>query len=117
MMEVKSLVKVVSGLTIAMSLVGVGANVANADFTPAPKLASAEIAHTNPAVKKGERVIVTVKENGKNVTVLDSNANKTSQTVKTGSTFIVKAVKKVNGKSIVKVNKSQWLNTKDIVKD
>ena len=34
-----------------------------------------------------------------------------------GSTFTAKAVKKTNGKKIVKINKSQWLNIKDVVKD
>jgi hypothetical protein len=34
-----------------------------------------------------------------------------------GSTYTAKDVKKAAGKKIVKINKSQWLNTKDVVKD
>ncbi|NRO11464.1 hypothetical protein IMAU30046_00120 [Lactobacillus helveticus] len=34
-----------------------------------------------------------------------------------GSTYTAKAVKKVHSTKIVRINKSQWLNTKDVVKD
>ncbi|AEA31186.1 hypothetical protein LAB52_01005 [Lactobacillus amylovorus GRL1118] len=34
-----------------------------------------------------------------------------------GSTYTAKAVKKVDSKKIVKINKSQWLNSKDVVKN
>lgn len=34
-----------------------------------------------------------------------------------GSTYTAKDVKKVNKKKIVRINKSQWLNTKDVVKN
>ena len=34
-----------------------------------------------------------------------------------GTTWTVKATKKVDGKKIVRINKSQWLNAQDIVKD
>ncbi len=34
-----------------------------------------------------------------------------------GSTYTVKDVKKVNKKKIVRINKSQWLNIKDVVKN
>ncbi|NRO62678.1 hypothetical protein IMAU30025_01343 [Lactobacillus helveticus] len=51
------------------------------------------------------------------VTVYNKNAKKTSKKVAMGSTYTVKAVKKVHSTKIVRINKSQWLNTKDVVKD
>lgn len=42
---------------------------------------------------------------------------KTKHTVKMGSTFIVKAVKKINKKKIILISKNRWLNAKDIVKN
>ena len=51
------------------------------------------------------------------VAVYNKNAEKTSKKVAMGSTYTVKDVKKVNKKKIVRINKSQWLNTKDVVKD
>ena len=113
----KKLVKVVSGLVLAISFLGVGSTVSAATFT-APKLGVAEVAPTDPAIKKGEKIFVTVKDTKKQtVAVYYKDAKKTSKTVKMGSTFTAKDVKKVNGKKIVKVSSDKWLNTKDVVKD
>ncbi len=113
----KKLVKVVSGLVLAVSFLGVGSTVSAATFN-APKLGVAEVAPTDSAIKKGEKIFVTVKDTKKQtVVVYNKDAKKTSKTVKMGSTFTAKDVKKVNGKKIVKVSSSKWLNTKDVVKD
>lgn len=113
----KKLVKVVSGLVLAVSFLGVGSTVSSATFT-APKLGVSEVAPTDPAIKKGEKIFVTVKDTKKQtVAVYNKDAKKTSKTVKMGSTFTAKDVKKVNGKKIVKVSSDKWLNTKDVVKD
>ena len=113
----KKLVKVVSGLVLAISFLGVGSTVSAATFT-APKLGVAEVAPTDPAIKKGEKIFVTIKDTKKQtVAVYNKDAKKTSKTVKMCSTFTAKDVKKVNGKKIVKVSSDKWLNTKDVVKD
>ena len=113
----KKLVKVVSSLVLAVSFLDVGSTVSAATFN-APKLGVAEVAPTDPAIKKGEKIFVTVKDTKKQtVAVYNKDAKKTSKTVKMGSTFTAKDVKKVNGKKIVKVSSNKWLNTKDVVKD
>lgn len=115
--KMKKLVKVASSLVVAVSFLGVGSQVQAASFT-APKLGVSEVAPTAPAIKKGEKIFVTVKDTKKQtVAVYNKNAKKTSKTVKMGSTFTAKAVKKTHGKKIVKVAKNEWLNTKDVVKD
>lgn len=58
--------------------------------------------------KKGDKIFVVVKDIKKQkVNVLNVNGKKTAKKVSTGSTFTAKAVKKTNGKKIVKINKSQ----------
>ena len=118
MLDAKKLVKVVSVAVASMSLLGVSASVTEAASFNAPKLGVSEVMPTNPAIKKGDKIFVTVKDT-KNQTVnaLNSKGQKTSKKVAMGSTFTAKAVKKVSGKKIVKINGSQWLNTKDVVKD
>lgn len=121
MLVSKNLVKVVS-IAVAsmslMSLMGVGASVSQAASFTAPKLGVAETMPTDPAIKKGDKIFVTVKDTkNQKVNVLDAQGHKTSQKVSMGSTYTVKDVKKAAGKKIVKINKSQWLNTKDVVKD
>ena len=113
MLVSKNLVKVVS-----MSLMGIGASVSQgASFTD-PKLGVAEAMPTDPAIKKGDKIFVTVKDTkNQKVNVLNAQGHKTTQKVSMGSTYTAKDVKKVAGKKIVKINKSQWLNTKDVVKD
>ncbi len=115
----RKLVKVVSSLVIAASVLGMGAQVASADQSvSAPKLASAEVAPSDPAIKKGQKIMVIVKDTkDQKVAVYNSNAQKTSKTVKMGSTFTAKAVKKVGSKKIVKVSKSNWLNRKDVTQN
>lgn len=118
MLESKNVLKVVSSLVIVLSLVGIGGNAAQATSFTAPKLGVAEVKPTNPAIKKGDKIFVVIKDTKKQtVTVYNKNAKKTHKTVKMGSTFTAKAVKKVNKKKIVKINKTQWLNSKDVVKN
>lgn len=88
-----------------------------ASFT-APKLGVAEVAPTNPAIKKGDKIFVTVKDTkNQKVAVLNANGGKPAKTVSIGSTFTAKDVKKTNGKKLVKISGNQWLDTKDVVKD
>lgn len=88
-----------------------------ASFT-APKLGVAEVAPTNPAIKKGDKIFVTVKDTkNQKVAVLNANDGKLAKTVSMGSTFTAKDVKKTNGKKLVKISGNQWLDTKDVVKD
>ncbi|AGQ22680.1 hypothetical protein DM473_04015 [Lactobacillus helveticus] len=94
MFDSKKLVKVVSVAVASMSLLGVSSFAQAASFN-APKLGVSEVAPTNPSIKKGDKIFVTVKDT-KNQKVSVLNAN---------------------GKKIVKINKSQWLNVKDVVKD
>ncbi len=115
MFDSKKLVKVVA--VASMSLLGVS-SVAQAASFNAPKLGVSEVAPTNPSIKKGDKIFVTVKDTkNQKVSVLNANGKKTNKKVSMGSTFTAKAVKKANGKKIVKINKSQWLNVKDVIKD
>lgn len=110
----KRLVKVVSSLAIVLSLAGMSTQVVNAQTTNAT-LAPAEVTPTDPAIKKGQNIIVVVKDTKKQtVSVYNQDAEKTNKTVKMGSEFTAKAVKKTNGKRIVKVSSNKWLNVKDV---
>lgn len=117
MLESRKALKVVSSLVIGLSLVGVGSGVVQATSFTAPKLGTAEVVPTNPSIKKGDKIFVVVKDtkNQKDA-VYNQDSKKTGAKITMGSTYTVKAVKKVNSKKIVKINKSQWLNTKDVVK-
>ncbi|GMM13767.1 hypothetical protein LABF186_08820 [Lactobacillus amylovorus subsp. animalium] len=118
MLDTKKLVKIVSVAVASMSLLGVSASVTEAASFTAPKLDVAEVAPTNPAIKKGDKIFVTIKDTkNQKVAVLNANGTKTAKTVSMGSTFIAKDVKKTNGKKLVKISGNQWLNTKDVVKD
>ena len=118
MLDTKKLVKIVSAAVASMSLLGVSASVTEAASFTAPKLGVAEAAPTNPAIKKGDKIFVTIKDTkNQKVAVLNANGTKTAKTVSMGSTFIAKDVKKTNGKKLVKISGNQWLNTKDVVKD
>ena len=118
MFDSKKLVKVVSVAVASMSLLGVSTSVSEAATFTAPKLGLSEVATTNPSIKKGDKIFVVVKDTkNQKVNVLKANGKKTAKKVSMGSTFTAKAVKKTNGKKIVKINKSQWLNAKDVVKD
>lgn len=118
MLDTKKLVKIVSMAVVSMSVLGVSAGTAEAASFTAPQLGVAEAAPTSPAIKKGDKIFVTIKDtDNQKVTVLNAKGQKTSKTVSMGSTFTAKDVKKTNGKKIVKINDSQWLNTKDVVKD
>lgn len=115
----RNITRIFASIIMGMSVIGVGAQVANADESvSAPKLGSAEVSPTNPAIKKGEKIMVIVKDTkNQKVAVYDRNANKTNRTVKMGSTFTAKAVKKVGAKKIVRVTKSNWLNRKDVTQN
>ena len=118
MLDSKKIVKVVSIVVASISMMGVGASVSEAAGFTAPKLGVSEVAPTNPLIKKGDKIFVVVKDTkNQKVNVLNANGKKTAKKVSMGSTFTAKAVKKANGKKIVKINKSQWLNAKDVVKD
>ncbi|MDB6260767.1 hypothetical protein [Lactobacillus amylovorus] len=107
--------KVISSLVIGLSLVGVGSGVAQATSFTAPKLGTAEVVPTD---QKGDKVFVVVKDTkNQKVAIYNQNAKKTSAKVTMGSTYTAKAVKKVDSKKIVKINKNQWLNSKDVVKN
>ena len=118
MLESRKVLKVVSSLVIGLSLVGIGSNAAQATSFTAPKLGTATQAPTNPAIKKGDKIFVVIKDTkNQKVNVLNAQGHKTTQKVSMGSTYTAKDVKKADGKKIVKINKSQWLNIKDVVKD
>ncbi|ALJ22826.1 hypothetical protein AO203_01960 [Lactobacillus gallinarum] len=112
MLESRKVLKVVSSLVIGLSLVGICTCGVQATSFNASKLGTAEVAPTRPSIKKGDKIFVVVKDT-KNQKV----AVYTKKTVKMGSTYTAKAVKKVNHKKIVRINKKQWLNTKDVVKN
>ena len=115
MLDSKKIVKVVSVVVASISFMGIGSGAAQAASFTAPKLGVSEVA---PTIKKGDKIFVVVKDTkNQKVDVLNANGKKTAKKVSMGSTFTAKAVKKTNGKKIVKINKSQWLNIKDVVKD
>ncbi|ATO52994.1 hypothetical protein LA20531_04765 [Lactobacillus amylovorus DSM 20531] len=115
MLESRKTLKVISSLIIGLSIVGVGSGVAQATLFTAPKLGTAEVVPTDPSIKKGDKIFVVVKDtNNQKVAVYNQNAKKTGAKVTMGSTYTAKAVKK---EKIVKINKSQWLNSKDVVKN
>lgn len=112
------MVKVVSVVVASMGLMSVGASVSQATSFEAPKLGTAQVMPTDPSIKKGDKIFVTVKDTkNQKVNVLNAQGHKTTQKVSMGSTYTAKDVKKADGKKIVKINKSQWLNVKDVVKD
>lgn len=114
----KKMVKVVSVVVASMGLMSVGASVSQAASCAAPKLGTAQVMPTDPSIKKGDKIFVTVKDTkNQKVNVLNAQGHKTTQKVSMGSTYTAKDVKKADGKKIVKINKSQWLNIKDVVKD
>ena len=113
----KKLVKVVSSVVIALSFAGMGTQIADAATTNS-SLASAEVMPTDPAIKKGQKIIVVVKDTKKQtVAVYNQKAQKTNKTVKMGSEYTAKAVKNVHGKKIVKVAGNKWLAAKDVTQD
>jgi hypothetical protein len=117
MLESKKAIKIISSLVIGLSLGCVLTPIAQATSFTAPKLGTATQAPTNPAIKKGDKIFVVKDTKNQKVAVYNKNAEKTSKKVAMGSTYTAKDVKKVNKKKIVRINKSQWLNTKDVVKN
>ena len=114
--KMKKLVKVLASVILFLGFAGVSSQVVSAATTAS--LGSAEIAPTNSAIKKGQKIMVIVKDTKKQtVSVYNASARKTNKSVKMGSEFTAKAVKKVNGKKIVKISSSKWLNAKDITQD
>lgn len=118
MLESKKIIKIVSGLIIGLGLGTAVAPAAQATSFTAPKLGVSQQAPTNPAIKKGDKIFVVIKDTkNQKVPVYNKNAKKTGDKVSMGSTYTAKAVKKVNQKKIVRINKKQWLNSKDVVKN
>ena len=118
MLESKKAIKIISSLVIGLSLGCVLTPIAQATSFTVPKLDTAAQAATNPAIKKGDKIFVVIKDTkNQKVAVYNKNAEKTSKKVAMGSTYTVEDVKKVNKKKIVRINKSQWLNIKDVVKN
>ena len=118
MLNMKKVITVVSGLVVSLSLATSASQVSAATIAPAPKLTQAQDMPTNPAIKKGDKIFVVVQDTKKQtVAVYNKDAKKTSKTIKMGTTWTAKATKKVNGKKLVCVNKSEWLNANDLVKD
>lgn len=118
MLESKKVVKIMSSLIIGLSFGTAIAPVVQATSFTAPKLGVAAQAPTNPAIKKGDKIFVVIKDTkNQKVAVYNKNAKKTGAKVKMGSTYTAKAVKKVNQKKIVRINKKQWLNSKDVVRN
>lgn len=114
----QKIIKIVSVTLASMSLLSVGASISEAASFEAPKLGVAEVAPSDPTIKKGDKIFVIIKDTkNQKVSVLNSNGAKTSKKVAMGSTYTAKAVKKVSGKKIVKIAKNKWLNTKDVTKD
>lgn len=109
------LMKFVSSVAVAVSFLGVSAPMVNAETV---KPGMSELAPTDPAIKKGQRIMVIVKDTKKQtVAVYNKNGKKTKKTVKMGTEFTAKQVKKVHGKQIVRVAGTKWLNTKDVTQD
>lgn len=118
MLNMKKVITVVSGLVIGLSFATSASQVSAATIAPAPRLTKAEDMPTNPAIKKGDKIFVVVQDTKKQtVSVYDKDAKKTSNTIKMGTTWTAKATKNVNGKKLIRVNSSEWLNANDLVKD
>ena len=117
-LKMRKIVRFVSSIVLSIGLLGAIGQVAAADGgSSAPQFGSAEVAPTNPTIKKENKIIVIVKDTkNQKVAVYNKNAQKTNKIVKMGSTFTAKAVKKTNGKKIVQVKKNSWLNSKDVTK-
>ena len=60
MLESNKLVKVVSVAVASMSLLGASASITQAASFNAPKLGVSEVRPSNPAIKKGDKIFVTV---------------------------------------------------------
>lgn len=111
------LVKVIASLVIAVSFLGMFVQVVNAKRAT-PRLASAEFFEDNPAIRKGHKIMVIIKDTKKQtVPVYKNNGRRARGSVKMGSRFTAKAIKKARGKKIVKVTRTKWLNTKDVTED
>lgn len=115
MMNVKALVKVVASVSVVASLAGIGAQTTQAASYNGPKLAAAEQMPTDPAIKKGQKVIVVIKDTKRQtVAVYKKNGQRSAKRVKMGTKFTAKAVKKAAGKKLVQFKGNEWLNSKDL---
>ncbi|KRL90455.1 SLAP domain-containing protein [Lactobacillus kalixensis] len=118
MLEARKIFTAVTGLVLGLSLLGVGTTTVCADTFNAPKLGISQIAPTDPAIKKGDKIFVIVKDtDNQTVEVYNQSGEKTGETVDMGTTYTNMAVKKINDKKMVQINKNQWLNIKDVVKE
>ena len=118
MQNSKTPLKVISLLIISLSAVCINVGIVHATSGRAPNLGMSQTTPTNPVIKKGDKIFVVIKDTQKQtVPVYNQYAKKTKHKVKMVSTFIVKAVKKINKKKIILISKNRWLNAKDIVKN
>ena len=62
MLESKKAIKIISSLVIGLSLGCVLTPIAQATSFTAPKLGTATQAPTNPAIKKGDKIFVVIKD-------------------------------------------------------
>lgn len=111
----KNLFRLFISVGLFLGFVGISSHIVTAATAP---LGSAEVVPTNPSIKKGQKIIVIIKDTKKQtVPVYNKNAQKTKKTVKMGSKFTAKAVKKIKGRKIVKISSYKWLNAKDVTQE
>lgn len=110
----KKFIKLFASIVLVLSLTGVSSQVVCAT-TATASLSSAEDVPSNPTIKRGQKVIVTIKDTKKQiVSVYNQNGRKTGKSIKMGSKFTVKAVKRIKGKKLIKVSSTKWLNANDV---
>ena len=118
MLKVRKIFTLFTGLILGFGMLVASDTSVCADAFNAPKLGIAEDAPTNPAIKKGDKIFVVIKDTkNKTVAVYTPNGDKTGATVAMGSTYTNLAVKTVKNKKLVQINKQQWLNINDVVKN
>lgn len=118
-MFAKKLFKAFLGLLISISLLGVSSQLINADYSGVP-LGSAEVKPTSPIAKKGQKIFVIIKDTKRQtVPVVNSRNKNTGKKVKMGTTWKVRAVKKVKKTRIYKISpkRNRWLRNKDVTKN
>lgn len=118
-MDTKKVLTFISGAVIGLGLISLSTQgVKAAAVFSAPKLNSAEVEPTDPAIKSGSKVMITVQDTDQqSVAIYNKDAVKTDKMAKMGSSYTVKNVKNVNGKRIAQVSKDAWLNVDDLVQD
>lgn len=109
MKKINLIRSVLSGLTL-LALATLSSQTSKAANFSAPRLGVATIKPSDPAIQKGDHVVVIIKRNSRQrVPVYNKNAVKMKKTVKMGTSFVVKTVKKVQGMEIARVKYQEWL--------